>query len=411
MICAYVIYYMELKRYNRPAGHTARTLELLQHRGARFLRVLRLHFLPDQTSGFAFPKAHQGFSEHVPATIRLLGAAHWLTTEWGENSVKSGHAAYDATNKNTDTAEEQMAVHLAKRAASRSAMAAAGLCVAPTGLGTRRTARRVAQNTGVNSLAVENLWRIAVDDFSAEPLPAPLVDRPGMAAFASELERFLATAQRPTDVPWVHIVNSAVLNAKMAHHPDAYAGTSLHTVYASMSFRRKRRMSFVALEGDGAEGAEEWIAQLLLLFRLPDGTPLAYVQFLVLDDERAGDGPLFGTPGCAPLVWERVGQRGQYSYAVTHLDKLIRREFVVPDLSGMFAPRRLRQRQKAARATRKARRWADDDGSPSSSGSSDGAAASDTSDDEADVAHVVAEDGAAKRWPRWIRNPFIWGWG
>jgi hypothetical protein len=26
------------------------------------------------------------------------------------------------------------------------------------------------------------------------------------------------------------------------------------------------------------------------------------------------------------------------------------------------------------------------------------------------VAQEVAEDGPTKRWPRWIRTPFIWGW-
>ena len=412
VVCAYVTYYMELKRYNRPPGHTARTLELLEHLGARFLRILREHFLEDQTSGFALPKTHQGFSEHVPATIRLLGATHWLTTEWGENSVKSGHAAYEATNKNTGTAEEQMAVHMAKRAAARISMAMAGLSVAPTGLGTRRTARRVAQSTGVNTLAVESVCRFTLEKFSADPLPPPLEGRPGMASFVGELNRFLVAEQKPTNVPWVSIVNSAALNARMPHHPDAYAGTALHTVYATPSFKRRRRMSFVAIEGGGADGAlEEWIGQLLLLFSLPDGTPLAYVQFLVQDATCAGQGPLFGMPNCAPLVWERVGPHSRYSYAVTHLDKLIRREFVVPDLSGVFAPRRLRQRREGARARRAARRWADSDNSSSSSNSdgSDGAADSSSEDHEADVAH--AEDGPAKRWPRWIRNPFIWGWG
>jgi hypothetical protein len=33
---------------------------------------------------------------------------------------------------------------------------------------------------------------------------------------------------------------------------------------------------------------------------------LVYVQFLVSDTERAGKGPLYGTPNCAPLVWERL---------------------------------------------------------------------------------------------------------
>ena len=415
MVCAYVNYYMELKRYNRRRGHTDTSLELLEHLGHRFLRVLRSYFLADQASGFATPKAHQGFSKHVPATIRLLGATNWLSTEWGENSVKSGHAAYEATNKNRTTAEEQMAAHLAKRAATRRALAAAGLSVAPAGLGTRRTARRVAQSTGVNQLALQTVNRVVVADFLADPLPPALEDRPGMASFPRELERFLAAEEMATAVDWVDVVNSAALNSKLAHHPDEYAATVTLTVYAAPSFRRRRRLSFVALEGVGEEDQlEEWIAQLLLLFRLPDGTQLAYVQFLVVDPERAERGPLFGQPNCAPLTWERIGADAKYSYAVTHLDKLIRREFVVPDLSTVFAPRRLRQRREAARAAKARRRYqedASDDTSSSSNNESDADAdASAESDSGDDVAVEPAEDGAEKRWPYWIRNPFVWGW-
>ena len=401
--CAFVVYYMELKRYNRPRGHTARTLEMLAHLGDRFLRLVREHFLLDQTSGFALPKMHQGFGPHVPDTIRWLGSTDWLGTEWGENSVKTGHAAYEATNKQTDSAEEQMAAHLAKRAATRRAMEAAGLSVVPNGLGTRRTARREAESTGVNRLALETLHRVAVADFSADPLPAALADRPGMASFPSELTRFLQSENKPPE-SYVHLVNSAALSAKLAHHPDEYAGNVTQTVYAAQSLRGRRRLSFVALEGVGDHAeAEEWIAQLLLLFRLPDGTQLAYAQFLVLDYSRAGIGPLFGTPNCAPLVWERIGAK--YSYVVTHLDKLIRREFVVPDLSDVFVPRRMAERHAAARAIKERRGWRED------SESSDSAEISDTSDeDDDDVAHVPAEDGVHKRWPRWIRNPFVWGW-
>ena len=418
---AFVHYYMELKRYNRPHGHTERTLQMLVHLGERFLRVLRQHFLQDQTSGFATPKAHQGFGPHVPDTIRLLGSPQWLSSEWGENSVKSGHAAYEATNKSNANAEEQMAVHMAKRAASRQALAAAGLSVKPVGLGQRRTARREAEKTGVNTLASETVARVSVTDFSSYPLPAALVDRPGMTAFTAELARFLRSENK-ADMPYVDIVNSAALVAKLAHNPDEYAATVNMTVYAAPSFRRRRRFSFVALEGANLNtGApEEWIAQLLLLFRLPDGTQLAYVQFLVVDTERAGEGPLFGTPSCAPLVWERVGARARYSYAVTHLDKIIRREFVVPDLSTLFAPRRLRQRRQAARAKRESRRWRDSESEESSgnASSSDSKAEADNENDPDseedgsadDVATEAADDGAEKRWPSWIRNPFVWGW-
>jgi hypothetical protein len=407
IICAYVHYYMELKRYNRPRGHTERTFESLVHLGDRFLRTLRRHFLADQKSGFAFPKAHQGFGMHVPDTIRMLGTPEWLSTEWGENSVKSGHAAYEATNKHTDTAEEQMAVHLAKRAATSRALEAAGLSAAPAGLGVRRNALRVAQRTGVNTLALESICRVALADFAADPLPSQLIDRPGIASFASELARFVHDEGKA--VPeWVSLVNSATLCATLAHHPDEHSLIRHQTVYAAPSFRRRRRLSFVALEGISDDGQrEEWIAQLLLLFRLPEGTPLVYVQFLVLDPERAGKGPLYGTPNCAPLAWERLDSHGRYSYAVVHVDKLIRREFVLPDLSTVFAPRRLRQRRAARRRARV--EAADGD----SNTSTDESATSGTdveSDTDEDVAHNPAEDGVHKRWPFWIRNPFVWGW-
>ena len=411
MMCAYVNYYMELKRYNRRRGHTDNSLELLEHLGHRFLRILRSHFLEDQASGFATPKAHQGFGNHVPATIRLLGATNWLSTEWGENSVKSGHAAYEATNKNRNTAEDQMAAHLAKRAAARRELAVAGLSVAPAGLGTRRTARRVAQSTGVNQLALQTVSRVALADFSADPLPLALEDRPGMASFPRELERFLTAEDIATAVDWVDVVHSAALNSKLAHHPDEYMATVTMTVYAAPSFRRRRRLSFVAFEGVGEDNRlEEWIAQLLLLFRLPDGTQLAYVQFLVADPQREGRGPLFGQPNCAPLTWERIGADARYSYAVTHLDKLIRREFVVPDLNNVFAPRRLRQRREDARA-RKARRYQESDNDSSSNSESDAdVETSADSDSGEDVALEPAKDGVERRWPIWIRNPFVWGW-
>ena len=87
----------------------------------------------------------------------------------------------------------------------------------------------------------------------------------------------------------------------------------------------------------------------MLLFRLTDGSAFAYVQFLVADESRAGRGPLFATPGCAPLVWERLLPRSTYSYAVTPLETLIRREFVVPDLSSVFAPRGRRREIREAK--------------------------------------------------------------
>ena len=266
-------------------------------------------------------------------------------------------------------------------------------------------------------LALQSLCRVAVADFDVTPLPAPLMGRPGMAAFRTELHRRLLDDGHAM-VEQIYIVNSAVLSARMDHHPDEYAGTTTHTVYASPSFRDRQRFSFVALEGNASDDRpEEWIAQLLLLFRLPDGTQLAYVQFLVADTARAGVGPLFGSPGCSPLVWERVEPRSAYSYAVTPLDKLIRREFIVPDLTSVYAPRGRRQE---ARQAAKARRLNttknfDDSSGDSSGDASAGEEESETDSESAapgeqDVALELAEDGPTKRWPRWIRNPFVWGW-
>jgi hypothetical protein len=90
LFVTYDHYYMELKRYNRPPGHTERSLETLVYLGERFTRQLRAHFLPDQASAFAFPKAHQGFGPHVSETIEMLGSPVWYSTEWGENSIKGG---------------------------------------------------------------------------------------------------------------------------------------------------------------------------------------------------------------------------------------------------------------------------------------------------------------------------------
>ena len=145
----------------------------------------------------------------------------------------------------------------------------------------------------------------------------------------------------------------------------------------------------------------------------------ARLQFLIADPTRAEAGPLFGTPGCAPLVWERVHPHSRYSYAVTPLDQLIRREFVVSDLSNVFAPRSIRQRAQEARVRRATRRnRCEGDGNFDSDSSTEpGDAYDDPSsseedgmDSDSDVAHEVAEDGADKRWPRWIRSGFIWGW-
>jgi hypothetical protein len=49
--------------------------------------------------------------------------------------------------------------------------------------------------------------------------------------------------------------------SSLHHHPDEYADTTHHTVYASPWFRDRRRFSFVALEGQAANGdADPWCA-------------------------------------------------------------------------------------------------------------------------------------------------------
>ena len=254
---------------------------------------------------------------------------------------------------------------------------------------------------------------MAVDDFGATPLPPALIGRPGMGAFQAELRRQLL-GEGHEMVQHIYVVNSAVLSARVDHHPDDYAGTTTHKVYASPSFLGRRRFSFVALEGNAEDDRlEEWIAQVLLLFRLPDGTPLAYVQFLVADTVRAGVGPLFGSPGCSPLVWERVEPRAAYSYAVTPLDKLIRRECIVPDLSALYAPRGRRQEAREAAKARRRNATHDSDDSSNTDHSTDEASDTGSVGDEVDVQDValeLAEDGPTKRWPQWIRNPFVWGW-
>ena len=68
---------------------------------------------------------------------------------------------------------------------------------------------------------------------------------------------------------------------------------------------------------------------------MSDDTQLAFLQFLIEEPEdddgsRTGRGALYGSNGCAALVWERLVPNDRYSYAVVSLDKLIRREFVSP---------------------------------------------------------------------------------
>jgi hypothetical protein len=96
---------------------------------------------------------------------------------------------------------------------------------------------------------------------------------------------------------------------------------------------------------------------------------------------------------------------------------LLFQRYVVPDLSTVYAPRGRRQEAREAAKARKLNAAKNFDDSSSDSGTEypSGGEASDTGSEfagqgEHDVALELAEDGPTKRWPRWIRNPFVWGW-
>ena len=100
-----VQHYYELRRYNRPAGgHSERTLEMLEHAASNVTHLLENRFAEDQKSGFKLPKTHAGYGAHVGDLIRLLGSPRRFMSEFGEASVKTGHAAYEGTH-------EQAALH------------------------------------------------------------------------------------------------------------------------------------------------------------------------------------------------------------------------------------------------------------------------------------------------------------
>lgn len=112
-------------------------------------------------------------------------------------------------------------------------------------------------------------------------------------------------------------------------------------------------------------------------------------------------------------MWERVGADARYSYTVTLLDTLIRREFIVPNLSNVFAMRRRGRARRGQAAAARPRYYSD---SGSSSGGDSGDADSSDSDSDGDseeedpaALQALLRDEPGKRWPRWIRNPFIWG--
>lgn len=108
---------------------------------------------------------------------------------------------------------------------------------------------------------------------------------------------------------------------------------------------------------------------------------------------------------------ERVGADERYSYAVTPLDKLIRREFIVPDLSNVFAMRRSRNRRGQGAQVRSTycSSGDSDDNDDDDVGSSDCSSGGESEETDPVALERMLKDEPSKRWPRWIRNPFIWG--
>jgi len=349
-----IAHYYELKRYNRPAGgHTDRTIQMVEHAASRIKDLIQAHFAEDQTSAFKLPKAHAGYGPHVGDSIRLLGSPRRFMSEFGEGSVKTGHAAYEGTNKLHSSATEQMATILAFRNTATRHLSALGGAAAPAGLGSRRTARRNAAANFGNVLAKKPIASLPLSAWrDAQDVPV-LRGRQGMDQFAKQFREYYEAAGEA--VPWrIEIVNSAAVAGRQAHHADSPVNTQVtQTIYATPNFRGVKRFSFVAIEG----GDSEFMAQVQLLFRTPeDKCEHAYVRYLTLDESRWDPAlgndqpdPLFGS-GCTPLVWEKAG-RGRWPFEVVLLSTIIRREFIFPDVRGVYAPPPSRRRVRAAART------------------------------------------------------------
>jgi len=401
-------HYYELRRYNRPAGgHSDRTIETVEHTAARVKMLLKQHFQPDQTSGFKIPKMHAGYGRHVGGTIRLLGSPRRFMTEFGEGSVKTGHSAYEGTNKQHSTATEQMATILSFRAASTQHLLARGGSAAPAGLGSRQTAKRLAEGTSCNRLAGKAIATLSLSDFDSfnEGGDVPVLKgRMGMDVFVAQLQQYYEAAEEavPTRIA---IVNSAAVAGKQAHHANNPVNTLvMQTIYATPSFRGQSRFSFVAI--DGGE-AGEYVAQVQLLFRTPeDQYEHAFVRYLKLDVDRwEGEpddpqrDPLFGN-GCAPLVWERASGPGSWPYEVVLLSTIIRREFIFPDVRDVFAPPPTRRKLKAAA---KRKRDFDSDDSDGTEEDGDTEASSDDEEDDDGDDDVAAASQQPADSERFIR--------
>jgi len=344
-------HYYELRRYNRPAGgHTDRTIQTLEHGASRIQDMLQAYFAGDQKSDFKLPKTHAGYGPHVGDHIRLLGSPRRYMTEFGEGSVKTGNAAYQGTNKQHRSAAEQMATILTFRTAAATHLNALGGSTAPTGLGTRLTAKRKSVLTSANCLASSPIATLELSAFGNHAAVPALQGRAGMDGFVQEFRDYYAHADEVVPSR-IEIVNSAAVAGNQAHHANNPVHTVVtQTIYATPNFRGHKRFSFVALEGTQSER----LGQVQLLFRTPeDGFEHACVRYLMLDvsrwDPQLGNDqpdPLFGS-GCTPLVWAK----GKFAFEVVLLSLITRREFIFPDVRGVYAPPPSNRRVKAASRT------------------------------------------------------------
>ncbi len=103
-----------------------------------------------------------------------------------------------------------------------------------------------------------------------------------------------------------------------------------------------------------------------------------------------------------------MGPDEPYSYAVTPLDALIRREFIVPDLSNVFAMRRRSHVRRAGQGAQARRARHHSSGDSNADDDTDSDSSDSDSDSESEELGAVAnermlKDEPSKRWPRWIR--------
>jgi hypothetical protein len=274
-----------------------------------------------------------------------------------------------------------MATILTFRAASTMHLSALGGSSKPAGLGSRQTAKRKAAANSRSFLSRKPVATLLLSDFDNFRDVPVLQGRHGMGEFVSQLREYYEASGEA--VPGrIEIVNSAAVCGNQAHHINNPVHTQvLHTIYATPNFRGEKRFSFVAIEA----GEQEWMCQVQLLFRTPeDSCEHVFVRYLKLDESRwdaavgnEQEDPLFGS-GCTPLVWESAG-RGKWPYEVLLLSTVIRREFIFPDVRGVYAlPPSSRRVKDAAKAVY----------------DSSDEASSDEEEDESDAAGGGEEHGA-----------------